>query len=84
MSRAEDCLLPVCNDLPVFWLLLDVCQVHNAVPFEAMHKLMRHHAIGAKIVSALDATRNRVLFLVALATGAGPHVVLEVRLEEEV
>lgn len=54
------------------------------MPFEAMHKLMRHHAIGAKIVSALDATRNRVLFLVALATGAGPHVVLEVRLEEEV
>ena len=42
---------------------------HDSMPFEAMHELMRHHAIRAKEVGAVETTRHRVM-LFALASRA--------------
>ena len=42
-------------------------QRHHAMTFEAMHELMRHHAIGAQQVGAVEATRHGIVLL-ALAS----------------
>lgn len=48
---------------------IDSRQVLDAMPFEAMHELVRHYAVTAQCVDAVDAARDGVEFL-GFAAGA--------------
>ena len=42
---------------------------NDAMTLEAMHELMRHHAVGTQQIGTVEAASHRVVLL-ALATGA--------------